>query len=260
MATRALTWFGTVVLLGIGLPLTGLGLLGIGTPLGRGLLCFGLVLLVGAVGGVAREVVEGRVRRDPPRPRLESLDGRPTLHLPRAPGPTLVSSWVLAALGAVAMLGAVFAGLEEGWVLAAVLLAVGVFLVWSSAIHRGGTLAGGLWFSPAGLRHEDRGVAVDVPWETRHGGRPAAAHARARPSGPGPDHHAHRPLRPRLATRVGRRHAQRRHPAPRRRRRAGVVRHREGRHRPVVTRRAGHAGEPAAGLTTPVRCRCASSR
>lgn len=165
LATRALTWVGTVVLLGIGLPLTAMGLLGVGTPLGRGLLCFGLVLLVGAVGGVAREVVEGRVRRDPPRPRLESLDGRPTLHLPRAPGPTLVSSWVLAALGAVAMLGAVFAGLEEGWVLAAVLLAVAVFLLWSSAIHRGGSLAGGLWFGPAGLRHEDRGVAVDVPWE-----------------------------------------------------------------------------------------------
>jgi hypothetical protein len=165
LATRALTWFGTVVLLGIGLPLTGIGLLGVGTPLGRGLLCFGLVLLVCGVGGVAREVVEDRVRRDPPRPRLESLDGRPSLHLPRAPGPTLVSSWILAALGAVASLGAVLAGLEESWVPAGVLLAVAVFLVRSSAIHRGGALAGGLWFNATGFRHEDRGVAVDVPWE-----------------------------------------------------------------------------------------------
>jgi len=51
-----LTWFGALVLLAIGLPLTGAGLPGAGTSLGRNLLCGGLILLVSAAG--ARRVPE----------------------------------------------------------------------------------------------------------------------------------------------------------------------------------------------------------
>ncbi|MFC7358808.1 hypothetical protein [Nocardioides astragali] len=161
---RALAWLGIILLLAIGLPLTAMGLLGLGTALGRGMLCGGLALLVGAIGGMARELVESRARRDPPRPRLEMLDGRPALHLPRTAGPTLVSSWSLAALGAVIALGAVFTGLEGRWVWCLLLGVTAGWLGWSSAIHRGSSLAGGLWFTPAGMRHDDRGVVVDLPW------------------------------------------------------------------------------------------------
>jgi hypothetical protein len=161
---RVLNWFGVLVLLAIGLPLTGMGLLGLHTALGRGLLCGGLFLLVGAAGGLAREVVEARVRRDPPQPRLEALAGEQALHLPRAAGPTLVSSWTLAGLAAVAALGAVLTALDQRWAWTFVLGAVAAWLGWTSAVHRGGGLAGGLWLTPTLLRHEDRGVAVEVPW------------------------------------------------------------------------------------------------
>jgi hypothetical protein len=163
---RALLWLGIVVLLAIGLPLTVMGLLGLGTDLGRGMLCAGLVLLVCAAGGLAREVAERRVRRDPPQPRIDDLDGRPALHLPRAAGPTLVSSWSLAGLGAVAALGAALTALDERWGWCVLLSLVAAGLLWSSAVHRGAALAGGLWFTPAGLRHADRGVVVDLPWES----------------------------------------------------------------------------------------------
>ncbi|MGF9755039.1 hypothetical protein AAII07_07540 [Microvirga sp. 0TCS3.31] len=162
---RILSWFGVVVLLAIGLPLTGMGLLGLHTSLGRWLLCSGLVLLVAAGGGVARELAELRLRRDPPAARLEMLAGEHALHLPRAPGPTLVSSWLLAGLAGVAALGAVFAALEEGWGWALVLACVAGWLGWSSAVHRGGRFAGGVWLTPTRLRHEDRGVSVEVPWD-----------------------------------------------------------------------------------------------
>ncbi|WP_210438792.1 hypothetical protein [Nocardioides xinjiangensis] len=162
---RILSWFGIVVLLGLGVPLTGMGLLGLHTTLGRGFLCAGLVLLVAAVGGVAREVVELQVRRDPPRARLATLDGEGALHLPRATGPTLVSSGLLAGLAAVAALGAVFAALDEGWLWTIALGLVAAWVGWSSAIHLGGRFAGGLWLTPTRLRHEDRGVAVEVPWD-----------------------------------------------------------------------------------------------
>jgi len=164
--SRVLTWVGIVVLLAIGLPLAGMGLLGVHTVLGRGLLCGGLVLLVAAAGGLAREVVEVRVRRDPPEPRIASYGDEHALHLPRASGPTLVSSWTLAGLAAVSALSAFFAALAHSWVWACVLAAGAAWLTWSSAVIHGARLAGGLWLSPTRLVHADRGVTVEVPWET----------------------------------------------------------------------------------------------
>jgi hypothetical protein len=76
-----------------------------------------------------------------------------------------VSSWSLAALAAVLGLGALFTAFEERWGWALVLAVVAAWLLWSSAIHRGASLAGGLWFSPVGMRHDDRGVVVDLPWD-----------------------------------------------------------------------------------------------
>lgn len=162
---RALTWFGVLVLTGIGLPLTGAGLLGLGTGLGRGMLCSGLVLLVSAAGGMAREVVEARVRRDPPQPRLEPWGGEHALHLPRAAGPTLVSSWMLAGLAAVSALAAFFTALDQQWGWMCFLTLLAAWLGWTSAVAKGGRLAGGLWLTPTRLLHEDRGVSVDVPWD-----------------------------------------------------------------------------------------------
>ena len=164
--SRVLTWVGVVVLLAIGLPLVGMGLLGVHTGLGRGLLCGGLVLLVSASGGLARELAEARARRNPPEPRIEPYDGENALHLTRAAGPTLVSSWTLAGLAAVSALAALFAALEQSWVWAGVLAAVTVWLGWSGAVHLGARLAGGLWLTPTRLVHADRGVTVEVPWET----------------------------------------------------------------------------------------------
>lgn len=169
---RALGWLGIVLLLVIGLPLTGMGLLGLSTGLGRGLLCVGLVLLVGGIGGFALEVVESRIRRDPPRPRIAMLDGQPALHLPRAAGPVLVSSWSLAGFGSVATLAAAFAALEGRGAMSLLLAVLAAWLLWSSAVHRGGSLAGGLWFTPSGMRHEDRGVVMDVAWDSVTGGVP----------------------------------------------------------------------------------------
>ncbi|MGH3361248.1 MAG: hypothetical protein ACRDOM_02200, partial [Nocardioides sp.] len=62
---NALRWTGVVILAALGLPLTGIGLIGLGDPTGRGFLCFGLVLLVSAAGGVARLLAE---RAAPPEP------------------------------------------------------------------------------------------------------------------------------------------------------------------------------------------------
>ncbi|HYH73389.1 MAG TPA: hypothetical protein VD764_09225 [Nocardioides sp.] len=164
--SRVLTWVGVVVLLAIGLPLAAIGLLGVHTGLGRGLLCGGLVLVVSASGALAREVVEARVRRDPPQPRLAPYGSEEALFLPRAAGPTLVSSWTLAGLAAVSALAALFAALERSWVWAGLLAAGAAWLGWSSAVHLGARLAGGLWLTPARLVHADRGVTVEAPWET----------------------------------------------------------------------------------------------
>ncbi len=163
---RLATWFGVSVLVSLGLPVTWIGLVGLGSGVGRGLFCGGLVLLVSAAGGAAKEVAERRARRDPPDPRLDLLADEPALLFPRAAGPTLVSSWVLAAYAAVAALGAVFVALSERWGWVAVLVALAAWLAWTSGVQHGSGLAGGLWLTPTRLRHEDRGFAVDVPWES----------------------------------------------------------------------------------------------
>ncbi len=164
--SRALTWLAAVLLLAIGLPLAGMGLLGVHTELGRGLLTGGLVLVVSAAGAMARTIAEARVRRDPPQPRIETYDGENALHLPRAAGPTLASSWTLAGLAAVSTLAATFAALEQSWVWVCVLAAATIYLGLSSAVHHGARLAGGLWLTPTRLVHSDRGLRVEAPWET----------------------------------------------------------------------------------------------
>ncbi len=163
---RALNWMGAVVLVAIGLPLASLGLLGLGSNLGRGLLCGGLLSLVSAAGGVAREVAELNLRRQRPSPRLEVLHGESALYLPRAAGPIMISSYTLFGLAVVAGLGAVFTALAERWGWVVVLTSVAIWLGGTSGVWHGSRLAGGLWLTPTRVHHEDRGVAVEVPWET----------------------------------------------------------------------------------------------
>ena len=165
VGSDVLAWAVSALLLALGAPLVGWGLLGVRTSLGQGFLCLGLVLVVCGAGVVGGQLVEQRIRRQPPQARLTVLSGVPALHLPRDPGPTLVSSWILAGLGAVAALRGVFVAGDGRWVGAALMLAAAGLLLWCSAVQRGGSFAGGLWFTPAGLRHEDRGIAVDLPWE-----------------------------------------------------------------------------------------------
>lgn len=165
LGLRVLLALGLVLLVAIGLPLAGVGLLGIGTGRGRALLCAGLVLLVTAAGGAAREVVERRVRRHPPQPVLSDVDGEQALHLPRDPGATRVSTWTLTGLAAVALVSAVFAGAEAAWGWSAALVVVGVLLGWSSGVLRGGAPGGGLWLTPTRFVHVDRGFRVEVAWD-----------------------------------------------------------------------------------------------
>lgn len=165
VALRVVLWFGLAVLLVLGVMLTAVGLVDDGSGRRGALLVFGLVALVCAAGGLAREVAEASIRRDPPQPRLDTLDGEPALHLPRAAGPTLVSSWMLAGLAAVSALGALLNALDGRWGWALTLGAIAAYLGWSSAVHRGSQLAGGLWFTPTRLRHEDRSTRVEVSWD-----------------------------------------------------------------------------------------------
>ena len=165
-ASHVLRWFGAAVLLGIGLPLTGAGILGSGSAAGRGSLCLGLALLVNAIGGIAHEVVDARARHRLPDARLVQLDGEPALHLSRAPGPTLVSSWTLAGLSAVTALAALFSVLDQRWAWAVLLAVLAAWLGWTSGVHLGGGLAGGLWLTPTRIVHEDRGLRVEAPWES----------------------------------------------------------------------------------------------
>lgn len=215
-----------MVLLAAGLPLAGMGLLGVHTALGRGLLCGGLVLVVSAAGALAREVVDARVRRDPPQPRIAPYGDEDALHLPRAACPALVSSWTLAGLAAVSALGALFAALEQSWVWACVLAAGATWLGWSSAVHLGARLAGGLWLTPTRLVHADRGVTVEAPWDTVTGvvpqrPMPIVLRADSQPSviRAGPPGRAWRPVS------------------------------REGHLRPRVTPHPRNPREPASGLT-----------
>ena len=172
VAGELLAWFVAALLALAGASLVVVGLLRSTIGPGRGWLFLGLVFLLCAAGVVPGHLVEQRRRRHPPQARLDELGGVPALHLPRDPGPTLVSSWLLAGMGGVAALRGVFLAVEGRWAGAALMVAVAGLFLWMGAVQRGGSLAGGLWFTPAGLRHEDRGIAVDLPWEAVTGVMP----------------------------------------------------------------------------------------
>ena len=170
---KALLWVGIALLLVIGLPFVAVGLLGIGDPGGQAVLCAGLALVVGAVGGMAREVAERRHDARPPEPRLDTLpDGEPALFLPRSTGRTLASTWTLTGLAAVCALGALFTALAGRWGWLVVLALLAMLLLLVAAPHRGGSLAGGLWFTPQRIFHRHDGVSWEMPWEDVRGSSP----------------------------------------------------------------------------------------
>ena len=157
---RVLRWAGAVVLLLVGLPAFMVGLIGLGDPAGRALVCVGLVSLLSALGGAAALVSE---RSTPPSPRLADLGGESALMLPRSPGPTRVSSLVLLGLGLVALLGVLLALLDGAWAWSVALAAIGGYLIWSAAPGR--DLSGGLWFTPSRVVHDYRGARVELAWD-----------------------------------------------------------------------------------------------
>lgn len=160
----ALLVAGWVLLAGIGLPLTVMGLVGIGDATGRAFLFLGLLLLLSAAGGVAREVVERRARRQPPSPRLVDLaPGERALFLPRAGGPTRVASLVLLGYGLLGLLSAVATALDGRWAWAVGFTLGGAVMVLLAAPGR--DLAGGMWFSPSRLVHEHDGLRWEAPWD-----------------------------------------------------------------------------------------------
>lgn len=163
---RLLVAAGMGLVLVLGVPLVVLGLVGIGTGIGQTMLCLGLVLLVSGAGGLGRELAERRHDRHPPQPRLVTTDdGEPALLLPRSTMRSRVSSWTLLGLAAVCALGAVLAGVHgsAGW--AVVLAVVAVVLAAVAAPHRLADGAGGLWFTPQGIRHEHDGTRWRVAWD-----------------------------------------------------------------------------------------------
>ena len=146
----------------VGLVLLGFGLVGIATGIGQTMVCFGLVLLVAALGGVGRERAERTHDRHPPRPELTTAPtGEPALFLPRSGGRGRVAAATLLGLAATALLGAVFAAVNGGWVGAVVLLVVAGLLAVSGAPSP----TGGLWLTPVRLVHVHDGVRWDLPWE-----------------------------------------------------------------------------------------------
>jgi hypothetical protein len=150
----------------LGLALVGFGLVGIGTGIGQALLCFGLVLLVTAAGGGARERAERAHDRTPPRPELTTMPtGEPALFLPRSAGRGRVAAGSLLGLAATAGLGALFAALAGAWPGAVVLAAAAVLLVVVAAPGSAASGAGGLWFTPQRLVSSHDGVSWEVPWE-----------------------------------------------------------------------------------------------
>lgn len=155
-----LRWAGVVILALIGLPLTVIGLLGLGDATGRGFFTVGLVALVSAAGGLARLLAD---RSDPPQPRLVDLPpGESALFLPRHPAPSRIASMVLLGYSLVLLGIAVSAALVEWrwWVTIPAVL--GVAGIWLAAPGR--DLAGGLWLSPTRLVHESAGLRWEVPW------------------------------------------------------------------------------------------------
>jgi hypothetical protein len=150
----------------LGLLLLGFGLVGIGTGIGQTLVCFGLVLLVTAAGGFARERAERAHDRHPPQPELTTAPtGEPALFLPRSAGRARVAVGVLLGLATVAGLGALFAVLAGGWPGALVLAVVAVLLGVVAAPGSAAGGAGGLWFTPQRLVSVHDGVRWDLPWE-----------------------------------------------------------------------------------------------
>lgn len=158
---NVLRWTGVVILACVGLPLTAMGLLGVGDTTGQTFLCLGMVAVVGAVAGAARLVTE---RRDPPAARLVDLaPGEPALFLARSPLPSRIASSTLLAYALVAAAAAIFAAIAGALVGAAVLAVIAVALALVAAPGR--DLAGGLWFSARRLVHEHDGLRWEVPWE-----------------------------------------------------------------------------------------------
>ncbi len=157
---NVLRWAGVLLLAAIGLPLTMMGLLGLGDTRGQATLCLGLVAVISALGGALRLIAE---RVAPPAPRLTDLAEGRALFLPRSPLPSRISSTVLLGYAVVSVAGALFAGLAEQYVGAGSLLVIGAALLWVAAPGR--DLAGGLWFSPDRLVHEHDGLRWEIPWE-----------------------------------------------------------------------------------------------
>lgn len=171
---RTLVVVGAVLLLTIGVTMTGLSVATIEEPQGPFALCFGLLLLALGVAGAAREVAEGAVRRHPSAPRLDRLGtGETALFLPRARQPSVLSAWSLVAVAATSALGAVFAFLAGRGVFGVVLLVVAAGCLLVAQPHRAGEAAGGLWFTPRRIVHVHDGVRWALPWEDVHGAVPS---------------------------------------------------------------------------------------
>lgn len=169
---RALVLVGIFVLLAAGVPLAILGFLLIDETFGPFIHIAGLLLVQLGVIGVVREFAELRHRRHPPQPRLGELDGEPALVLPRAAFPSVLSAWTLASFSLPCFLGIGFA-IEAGrWVLGAVLALLAIGIMRLAAPDRAKAHAGGLWFTPRRLVHENDGVRWELPWEDVVGAAP----------------------------------------------------------------------------------------
>lgn len=169
-ALRALLWGGLVLSVVLGVPLVVLGLADVTTSGGQTALCCGLVLLVCAAAGAGRELAERAALRDPPQPRLTTLDGEPALLLPRHRGRSVVAAAALSGLAAVAALGAVLA-IASGSVVGAVLLAaVAAALVVAGAPWR--VVADGVWCTPTRLVHEHDNLRWSLAWDDVAGSDP----------------------------------------------------------------------------------------
>lgn len=163
---RLVVWSGLVVMALVSVSLLGVGLVGLDDGGGKFAVCFGLVLVVTTVGGVAREVAERRLVRNPVEPRLDSLaGGEPALLLPRATAPTAISSAVLVGLAATLAVGAVLAATELAWGLCVALALAAGWLVHLAAPLRTASMAGGMWLTPSSIVDEYRGIRWDVAWE-----------------------------------------------------------------------------------------------